>query len=339
MVYLDFIKIFAIIFVLYNHRYTYLGAANWADTSVPHVILQALATLCRCAVPLFFMASGVLLLRKEESLWFLFKHRILRILIVMLLCTLIRANGDFSFANLVDVLVTKLNWYLYAYLAFLMMLPILRLIALHASPLHAKYFIVMTCLLYTMSGVFQINNQFFAIEDFSVLFNSQFGSVCWSVVFSLSGYWLNKYFDELKPYVFRFLLPASVISLALSVYYINRDFALTGGANQELLRVHFIFAPSLVLFSVLKLFCEKSGILRHRLAVRIIVGLASTVFGIFIIETHSVLINVVNDFLQRNIGSAVHPYLLAWLSILVQFLLCSAIVYVVRLIPFMKKLL
>lgn len=67
LLYLDILKILAIIMVLYNHRSTYSIAANYIGYGLKPIIIQILATLCRCGVPLFFMASGALLLRKEES--------------------------------------------------------------------------------------------------------------------------------------------------------------------------------------------------------------------------------------------------------------------------------
>ena len=124
--FLDMVKVVAIFMVLYNHRYPYQIANTMTDVTVKGILIQSLATICRCGVPLFFMASGVVLLDKKETFLQLFKHRILRILIVMVICTIIRAWGDFSLGNLLTVFFSRLNWYLYAYLDYLLMLPLIK---------------------------------------------------------------------------------------------------------------------------------------------------------------------------------------------------------------------
>lgn len=91
--YLEMIKIIAIFMVLYNHRATYNLAAQWVTFDPRHVILQLLATACRIGVPLFFMCTGVVLLGKKETYKEIIKNRLTRILIVMVICTIIKAWG------------------------------------------------------------------------------------------------------------------------------------------------------------------------------------------------------------------------------------------------------
>ena len=188
--YLDFIKVLAILMVLYNHRATYTLAQTNSAINFKYILLQLLATLCRCGVPLFFMASGVLLLKKQESLAHLFKHRILRILIVMVLCTIIRAYPDFTLHNLIEVLFTRLNWYLYAYLDYLLMLPFLRLIAKNASKAEARSFFILVMVFYTIGGCFYYFNYYTGLIEFAPIFNTQFASLCWSIIFPLMGFFI-----------------------------------------------------------------------------------------------------------------------------------------------------
>ena len=106
------------------------------------------SSLDKIAVPLFFMISGALLLPKQESLKILISKRVLRFLIVLVLfhavqscyyCWTCGENGigfrsflgDCYWGNLGKGYVLGWTgagavWFLYAYIALLLMLPFLR---------------------------------------------------------------------------------------------------------------------------------------------------------------------------------------------------------------------
>ena len=337
--YLDLAKIIAIIMVLYNHRYTYTGAPDWTVWKFSYIILQAFATLCRCGVPLFFLASGVVLLRKEESFSTILKHRLLRIFIVMILCTFIKADGNYSFVHLVDVFFTGLNWYLWAYFDYLLMLPFLRKIALHSSFELSRSYVILVALFYTASGFLSWANYYTGIIDHAPLFNTQFGSLCWAFIFPLTGYWIDKYFDQYKPYVLRFFLPGTLLTVGASVYLAVTDFLATQGVNQEVVRVQFIFLPSCLIFCICRMIHEKVPLFRFAGVNRFLTALAGTTFGIFLIETHTNLINQINWQLSQSAIGSINPYLLGWVSLLLQFCICAAGVWLLKKIPYVKKLL
>ena len=338
-VFLDLIKIIAILMVLYNHRYTYTGAPDWTVWKFSHIVLQTLATLCRCGVPLFFLASGVVLLRKEESFAVILKHRLLRIFIVMILCTFIRAAGNYSIPNLVNVFFTGLNWYLWAYFDYLLMLPFLRKIALHTSFELSRSYVILVTLFYTASGFLSWFGYYTGLIDHAPLFNTQFGSLCWAFIFPLTGYWIDKYFNQYKPYILRFFLPGSILTVGASVYLAVTDFITTQGANQELVRVQFIFLPSCLLFCLGRILYDKLPFFRSVRVNRFLTVLSGTTFGIFLIETHANLINVINWKLSQSAIGSIHPYLLGLISLFTQFTICAVGVYLLKKIPYVKKLL
>ena len=79
VVYLDALKTLAILFVLYNHTKIYgYDLYTVTDSRLDYWLSIACDVLCKTGVPLFLMASGALLLEKEESLPELFRKRILR---------------------------------------------------------------------------------------------------------------------------------------------------------------------------------------------------------------------------------------------------------------------
>lgn len=141
-VYIDFLKVIAIYMVLFNHT----GVSGFVLFTVRqgtkmYFPLMFNAILIKIAVPLFFMASGALLLGKEESYGDLLRKRFLRFLVVLVVASLIsylytclrQGTQTFSVGYFLTTLYTsRLSgsyWYLYAYLAYILMLPLLRKLA------------------------------------------------------------------------------------------------------------------------------------------------------------------------------------------------------------------
>ena len=153
----DVMRIIAILMVLYNHREAFSYFTQVPFMGLKYVFTICASTFSRCGPPLFFMISGALLLGKTESFSKIFKCRILRMLIIMLPLTLLayftwgegaKTDGLFS------IYATKLNWYLYAYIAYLFMLPFLRVLVQNMNSNQKKLFFILTTLIYTLSGIF-----------------------------------------------------------------------------------------------------------------------------------------------------------------------------------------
>ena len=134
------------------------------------------------------------------------------------------------------------------------------------------------------------------------------------------------------------LLISTVLTLFLSVYFVINDIQFNAGINTEHLRTHFIFAPSCLIFYLCKKIYEYVPLFQKNFVNNIIVTISGTTFGIFIIETHSELINYINWKLTPMVD-LIGPYNTGLLSIALQFTACFVITYLVRLIPFTRKIL
>ncbi len=339
--YLEMIKIIAMFMVLYNHRATYNLAEQWVTYDPRHVILQLLATACRIGVPLFFMCSGVVLLGKQESYKDIVRKRLVRILIVMVICTVIKAWGsDWSGYTLADIFFTKLNWYLYAYVDYLLMLPFLRSIAQHTEESMAKIYMVLVCCYYTISGIMLFKNFYTSLIDFAPLFNSQFASICWAVIFPLSGYFLANRKEEMKKQEGIMLIVVAAASLLASALMIIWDLRTTGGVNMDQLRVHFIYVPSLAVFCVVDWCYRALKLNDHPKFNTAVITVSGTTFGMFIIETHSELLYLINNRIAiSNLGQHLSSYYQGIISMIVQFVVCFCIVFVLKKLPLLKKIL
>ena len=155
-VYIDILRIFACLAVIFNHtgvrgflRYTQ-GPAD----SFQWIASFFFSTFCK-TVPLFFMISGALLLGRDESIGKTLRRSV-KILIDTILFSLFYFWFDSRLAGteflLKDTLRTMLNsnyghlWYLYAHIALILSLPILRKLVISLDEKTARYTIVLASL-------------------------------------------------------------------------------------------------------------------------------------------------------------------------------------------------
>lgn len=138
IIHLEIIRLIALYCIVYNH----IGYVLFEGLEKPFEISVSvlLSILCKAGVPLFFMVSGALLLGREESWADVYKKRVFRIAIIIVVFNTIRFLYEcyitkvrtFSVVYLVKGILTgnilHPYWFLYAYLSVLLILPILRII-------------------------------------------------------------------------------------------------------------------------------------------------------------------------------------------------------------------
>ena len=142
--YFEIMRVLAAFFVIYNH----LPAYHWYMISNTKDLTQGLymltSVITRFNVPVFFMISGALLLKKQETPAQVLKKRISRFAVVLVLFNFIMfylsavlnlrrgAEQDWNPGHFLTGMLgnqiygTIPYWFLYAYLAFLVMLPLLQ---------------------------------------------------------------------------------------------------------------------------------------------------------------------------------------------------------------------
>ena len=151
-VYLDLLRIVAIFMVLYNHTNT-RGYVLFtvAQESPLYWSYLFFSIFIRINVPVFFMISGALLLPRQESAGQVVHKRITRIAAALLLSSVVgylyqlhldlsKFSQGYFFKTLYSNGLTVPLWYLYAYLAFLVVLPLLQSFA---KSLSCKQYIYM----------------------------------------------------------------------------------------------------------------------------------------------------------------------------------------------------
>ena len=155
--YLDLLRIIACFLVVLNHTPGYIASFE-GDASKPLPLLTwhlFVEMVVKIGVPVFYMISGSLLLKRDFTYRDVFK-RILRMFLILLGFSVV-ANivntGHFDFTGFVRNFASSSvdgagpYWYLYAYIGILLMLPFLRSVAIRLTKEDVIYLFVARALL------------------------------------------------------------------------------------------------------------------------------------------------------------------------------------------------
>ncbi|MDD6202715.1 MAG: acyltransferase family protein [Lachnospiraceae bacterium] len=149
-IYMEFLRIIACLFVLFNHSCGVVITITQSDFSKSRIAAMLIFYLCKTAVPLFIMIAGANLLSKCDSREKYFSRikKIMFLLIVFSLFYHVYYNHGFSLKTFLYNFYMEYSstalWYLYLYLGLLLMLPILQRI--HLSDRMYLYLIILYCI-------------------------------------------------------------------------------------------------------------------------------------------------------------------------------------------------
>ena len=305
-VYLELIRILAIFLVIFNHTGTngfFLFSVRQGSALYPLYMFLSIA--CRTAVPLFWMVSGSLLLPKEESIRYVYRHRVLRMLLVLALFSLFqyiftiwKCSDRFDFAYFLTKLYTDRHatayWFLYSYIGMLMMLPFLRRMV---KSMTGNQFLYLFLLIIMMKGVMPIIQYLVsthpavkaATNDSSLIMNEKLTSNLFSksVLYFIGGYYFGSYLkdDALNRKHALVWAGAGIVALIISClvtqYKINAT-GLTGQSDAQTFYDNLIAIPTFAIFYNIRLFfCNRT----IPAAVQNVIFLAGrSAFGIMLLE-------------------------------------------------------
>lgn len=261
--YLDVLKVLAIYLVLWNHTTTGFDLYNRVLDMPQHLLYLCTSIVDKIAVPLFFMASGALLLGREESWRKILRYRVRRFALILLVVSAINYlqyfndNSRFSFMDFLTRLYTGSIrtplWYLYAYLAFLLMLPFLRKMARcmrRADYIWLVVFFIVTQLL-SVADFFWFHGNNYHISDFRFFTSQNY------VVFALSGFYIERVMkkERMNLETLTVLIMLSVLAVGGTYILTERRMdwfgAWTSNDSQAFLNT-FIAIPSITVFYAAK---------------------------------------------------------------------------------------
>lgn len=296
-IYIEVLRILATILVILNHTPVYFLFAYSEGAQLVFYTIQTIIT--KINVPLFLMISGATLLGKEEDYAIIFKKRILRIIEIIFIFNfisyLITAIQINSFNILEYINLTLSNevegtipyWYLYAYLAFLFMLPFIRKIA---TKLTRMDIIVMITLYFVFYTFIQTISDISLVNSFSPITLSSYFSIpiiTSSIIFyPLIGYYLDKNINANninKKTIFMMLfvyLSTIIVSFALTYYEGNK----IGEFSQKFVDM-FDFIQAIIIFVLINYFVNviSFNMFNEKLYKKIC-ALGSLTFGIYLFD-------------------------------------------------------
>lgn len=344
-VYIDFLKIIAIYMVLFNHTkvdgFLFFTVAR---TSKLYALYMFHAVLIKVAVPLFFMASGALLLGKEESYRDLIIKRFLKYIIVLIigsiiayLYTCLRSDPqEISINQFLKKLYTTdmiaASWYLYVYLAYILMLPLLRKMAQHMSDTDYKW-------MFLMFGVMQS----LSIIDF-LLFKGEAGHngnfsffiTVNYVFYPLAGYYIDqkpeKAFTGKKASAF---VAASIIAISISCLMTQYKCTMFDEWTESTCQTFFstlIFIPAFTVFYITKMWFMNFD--SDSKAGHIIITVGGATFGIYLLEQ---ICRLETKWIFIWLRPYIHTLPACWIWILSACIFGCMITLILKQLPGVKK--
>lgn len=306
LVHIEILRVIAICFVVFNHTWTsgfmlYSAVGRSYRYYYPLVFLSI---LCKIAVPVFFMISGALLLGREESYGELYTKRVVRILVTLILFSFLNccykwgreAGGvgaafrkiaekfhpaDF-FRGVYSQEQAIAYWYLYAYLAFLIMLPLLRKMIRKMRTEDYGYLLILRIVIVGVLPILEYflgDGQYTLHGDFNIVLVT---TDC--VFYPLMGYALEHVLDEKRYTGKNALLLAAVGALAIVICCVltTDRMQATGEKTEEVFHNTLIVLPTCAAYFIAKFLCGKYKL--PEWIRKAVVTAGSTVFGIMLLE-------------------------------------------------------
>lgn len=339
--YLDVIRVFALLLVIWNHSEVFMSFAN--QSGLEYVVSFFLSLTCKAAVPLFYMISGALLLGKKESYKELFKKRIVRIIAVIVIFSFLyylkqAVRGYTEFAPITFLLRLPFDlsylpyWYLYSYLGLLVILPILRPLAQNMSKNTFWYLIALQIVMESLKGTLD----FFGYSTLCGYFN--FSGLFQAVIFyPLIGYGLDKYVEEKKFFGDKNILRNVAYLLAAGVTWamVYKDYR-NVGVYQEMYLATWMPLLTIVLFLNIKLLVKEERLSEP--VKKMISTAGGCVFGAYLLDGF-VGTGGKMDFIYRIFAPYVGYLPAFFIEIVIVLIVRLALTWVMKKLPVLCKLL
>ena len=330
--------------VLFNHTKEYgYSLFVWHRESILYPFYICNSVFIKIAVPLFFMISGALLLERDENYLQVVK-RFLKYLIILFIASFISFCYEsfrnhafsFSFLDFIRAFYSKPTatglWYLYAYLAYILMLPLLRLMA---KSLDKKSF----CWLLLMHGIISGLPVFeYFIWRGSLVHYSAFSFFISNnyIIYPLMGYYVDQKIkiNELESsriivlWVITFI---SIIISAMATHLYCTDFNDWEGSACEKFFNNLIFIPAGTVFISAKRFFAYH--VPKEKAQRIISNIGGATFGLYLIEN---ICRREASYVLRFL-KGFPPLISCWIWVAAAYLIGVIFVLLLKRIPWIKK--
>ncbi len=302
-IYLDIIRLVAIFCVVYNHTPGFDVPAYEGWSQAGYWCALVVNQLVKMAVPLFFMVTGALLLVKEESISALFRKRVFRFAMVVVIITIVQyafhcciVQEGFNLKTFLSQFYHgvicnefRASWFLYAYIGMLLMLPLIRPIAGGAADAVFVYLFAVQfvfCCAIPAAVLCLGEYEGYSVYSNWILFQPEIDTLPYSagycVFYLLAGYFLeHRVSEKIWQKYSGTLLMAAVLCIVAAVVCTDAARRIQGVfALQEtvVFQTAFLPIPCAVFYLALKAWCARVPVnLQGRRAVAALGGAVFTV--------------------------------------------------------------
>jgi len=345
-VYIDLVRIIAILLVMFIHTNN-KGAMLFLEKRESAFFGFYLFSdvFIRMAVPLFFMASGAVLMGREESYGTLLKKRFVRFAVVLVVASVMiycyrcfRVHLlTFSVPDFLKRLysgdISTPYWYLYRYLAYILMLPLLRKLAAGMGDREFRWMFWMFALIRALNYVdFLLWKDAASHENhFALLVNMDY------VFYPLMGWHIDTKQREgkLNGRTALALVAGSALAIGISCFMVCYKCDVLNKWNKstsESFHSILTFVPTVAVFYLCGLWEQ-----RHRPGPRLagaITLVGGLTFGMYLLEypCRHELVGV-----YYALEPVLHSYLASWVWIFTVFLLAGAAPFLLKKVPGVRR--
>lgn len=331
ILYVEILRLFCIVFVIFNHTGNkgYVYFLNFDAGTVPYWFYMFFTAIAGISVPVFLMISGMLLLGKDESIGFIWKKRISRYVVILVVFSLLfyildtlLYHREFSVKQFLISVYSRGTipsyWFLYVYLAFLILLPFIRKMARNFTGKEFIYLLVIYFVFVTVTEIFQyilFNGTVTLIPSLNV------ATICNLFIFyPLTGYYLGVRLKRVTGKMLLVSFALFVISTLAVMLITNYKLVLTGGFTEENANTFLNYAKP---FQVIFIFLSARKLFENRklpaLAEKLIIYAGGCVFGIYLIE-HAYREGLYSIY--NSLSLKIDNFLAIWVYVLLIFLVC-----------------
>lgn len=338
IVYLEMLRVIAIFGVLFCHTEN-AGVHHYVETTNPVNYWFGIfcATVVQYCIPLFFMITGAVLLNREESIRYVYRHRVLKMAIVTVLVSAFQYlwmyRGHFDSMKLIGYLrllyvggTSVPIWFLFAYISLLMVLPFLQRLV-RAIP-QKSWFIYLFCGWIFLNDVLNVVEYCFDLGTSPL----EFPILRSSVLCAVTGYFVVHRSEDIfykKKNIF-ILCGISTLLTAVSMY-VNYKFLGTSSS----IPYGYLFASvyALVVFVVVRYFFHRWSIPQK--LEKLICFAGAGAFGTYLVEAQ---LREAFYPVYVKLGPVIHAYPAAFVWVIVCMLTGIVLFNLIKRIPWIGKL-
>ena len=339
IIYLDIIKILAILLVIFNHSHFYITNNTLFENGL-HITLF---DFCKIAVPLFIMVSGALLLGKETSYKDIFCKRIWRVLVPLIIVTAIFSlmHGD-NIKDFVYYLFFGYNdnynpyhlWYLYMLIGLYLVTPFLQKMIKNFKEIDFKWFITLFVIVVSIFNIIPLISLVFI--DKPSFIKGDFTSLFFSIAigYYITGYYLSKKEISKKTNIISIIiLILSVLIGALFMFFLlNKGFEYDEIADYSYITTAI---PAICTFIILKYYFNKT--LKNKTLNKLITITSNSVFGVYLF--HVFFLGIVYETDMMQFVFDFNQVLGIFCLDIIVLIFLTIIVWLLQKVPIIKKFL